>query len=264
MATVKELMDFLERIAPLDLQESYDNAGLLVGSPQMNITGVLCTLDTTPEIVREAVENNLNVIVSHHPIIFQGLKKLTGESYISRTVIEAIRHDIAIYAIHTNLDKVLKNGVNEGMCKRMGLQNIRILQYEDEEKNIGMGATGDLPAEMPWPEFLAKIKNDFDLEAFKYTSAPGVEKISKVAVCGGSGSFLLEEAIRAGAEAFISADFKYHQYFDAEDKINILDIGHYESEKHTIQLLNELISNNFRNFAAHSTKLNTNPVRFYK
>lgn len=263
MTKVKELIHFLENIAPLDLQESYDNAGLLTGSPDMQVQGVLCTLDTTPEVVQEAIDNDLNVIVSHHPIIFQGLKSLTGDNYITRSVIKAIKHDIAIYAIHTNLDKVLHNGVNQGMCQQLGLTNIRILQTQNEDPNIGMGAIGELPTELTWSHFLSKVKNDFNLETFKYTSAPGIDKVTRVAVCGGSGSFLLSDAIRAGAQAFISADFKYHQYFDAENKINILDIGHYESEKHTITLLNKLISNKFRNFAAHSTKINTNPVRFY-
>src|SRR5699024_12030274 len=121
----------------------------------------------------------LNVIVSHHPIIFQGLKKLTGESYITRTVMEAIRHDIAIYAIHTNLDKVLHHGVNQSICEQMGLQNIRILQYENEDKNVGLGAIGELAEKMNWNDFLAKTKNDFDLEVFKYTAAAGIDKISK-------------------------------------------------------------------------------------
>lgn len=264
MTKIKELTRFLEGIAPLYLQESYDNAGLITGSPETEIQGVLCTLDTTSEVVDEAIALGANLIVSHHPIIFNGLKKLTGEDYVTRTVIRAIRNDIAIYAIHTNLDKVLHSGVNQRICQRLGLSNIRILDPEDDTGSIGIGAVGEWTSPLAWIDFLKKVRYDFELETFRYTESPLIHRIKTVAVCGGSGSFLLQKAIESGADAFVTADFKYHQFFDAEDKINILDIGHYESEKYTIPLLNEIITNNFRNFAAHSTKINTNPVRFFK
>lgn len=264
MTKIKELTDFLEEIAPLRLQEDYDNSGLITGSPEDTITGVLCTLDTTPEVVQEAIDSGLNVIVSHHPLIFRGLKKISGKDYVTRALVKAVKHDIAIYAIHTNLDKVLDRGVNEKIADRLGLQDLRILDPEKEDDRTGSGAIGRLSSPLSWPDFLKKIKRDFELEVFRYTETAHVREVQTVAVCGGSGSFLLQKAMENKADVFITADYKYHQFFEAEDRICILDIGHYESEKYTIQLLNEIISKKFINFAAQSTNINTNPVRFFK
>ncbi|MBY5958522.1 Nif3-like dinuclear metal center hexameric protein [Membranicola marinus] len=264
MTKVKTVADFLENIAPLELQEDYDNSGLITGSFSWNVTGVLCALDCTPEVVMEAREEGCNLIVCHHPIIFQGLKKLSGDSYIVRAVVMAIRHDIAIYAIHTNLDNVLRHGVNERIAQRLNLSNVRILAPKEGESKIGAGVVGNYPDPFSVIDFLGMVRDRFELEVIKYVPASSVQKVRTVAACGGSGSFLLQDAIQSGADAFITADFKYHQYFDAEDRIMILDIGHYESEKYTIQLLHELLSNNFRNFAAQITKVDTNPVRYFK
>lgn len=264
MARVKTVTDFLENIAPLDLQEDYDNSGLITGSSEWEVSGVLCALDCTPEIVAEAIDQGCNLIVCHHPIIFQGLKKLSEDTYIQRAVVLAIRNDVAIYAIHTNLDNVLQHGVNERIAKILGLENCKILDPRDETGMVGSGAIGLFSKPMHRDAFLAHVKKQFDLEVFRYTPSPQIEMVERVAVCGGSGSFLLEKSIKSGADVFLSSDFKYHQYFDADNRIMVLDIGHYESEKFTIQLLYELISNNFRNFAAQMTKLNTNPVRYFK
>lgn len=261
MSTVRDLVNFFEEIAPARLQESYDNSGLILGDPEMEIKGVLCCLDSTEAIVEEAIEKNCNVIVAHHPIVFSGLKRLTGSSYIERTVIKAIRAGIAVYAIHTNLDNVLHKGVNERIAKKLGLQNIKILQIREGENNIGAGLIGEIPEAVSAVDFLAKIKSSMRTACVRYTRL-GDKPVKKVAVCGGSGSFLLAEAIAQGADIFVSADFKYHQFFDAEDKIIIADVGHYESEQFTIDLLFELIQNNFRNFAAHCTNLNTNPIKY--
>lgn len=264
MTRIKTVTDFLENIAPLDLQEDYDNAGLITGSAEWEVKGVVCSLDCTSEVVREAINQNCNMIVCHHPIIFQGLKKLSGNSYITRAVVMAIRHDVAIYAIHTNLDNILQHGVNQKIAERLGIGDGRILAPKEENNNTGAGFIGHFDHPMIVSEFLEHVKYQFELETFRYTHSPSIQQVLEVAVCGGSGSFLLDKAIAAGADAFITADFKYHQFFDAEDRILVLDIGHYESEKFTIHLLHDLISNNFRNFAAQITKVNTNPVRYFK
>ena len=264
MARVKTVTDFLENIAPLELQEDYDNSGLITGSSEWKVKGVICSLDCTPDVVQEAIDQDCNLIVCHHPIIFEGLKKLSGDSYIERAVVSAIRHDVAIYAIHTNLDNVMQHGVNQKIAERLGLENCSILAPKNEVGNTGAGLIGHFAEPMKVGEFFDFIKTKFELEVFRYTHSPAIQKVQKVVVCGGSGSFLLENAVAAGTDVFITADFKYHQFFDADNRVLVLDIGHYESEKFTIQLLHELIFNNFRNFAAQMTKVNTNPVRYFR
>lgn len=264
MTKIRTVTDFLENIAPLDLQEDYDNSGLITGSPEWEVSGVICSLDCTPEVVQEAIDEQCNLIVCHHPIVFHGLKKFSGDSYIERSVVQAIKYDIAIYAIHTNLDNVFHSGVNERIAERLNLINIRILDPKDVYGEIGTGIIGSLKKPVTKDVFLKNVKTSFELDMIRYTSASDVKMVKVVAACGGAGSFLLDKAILSGADAFITADFRYHQFFDAEERIMILDIGHYESEKYTIHLLYELISNNFSNFAAQMTKVNTNPVRYFK
>ena len=258
-----ELTMFLERIAPLHLQEAYDNAGLITGNPDQEITGVICALDATEAIVDEAIERKCNVIVAHHPIVFSGLKRFTGSDYVQRTIIKAIKADVAIYAIHTNLDNVMGNGVNQRIAQRLGLENCAILAPKSPETpEIGSGLIGDLPETFSLSDFLAHVKRTMGLTSFKYTH--GVDRpLAKIALCGGAGRFLLDHAIAAGADAFITSDIKYHEFFDAENHLVLLDIGHYESERYTIELLQELISEKFSTFAAHSTGVNTNPVLYY-
>ena len=262
---IKDLTDYLESIAPLEYQESYDNAGLIVGSHETEISGVLISLDTTPEVIKEAVAIGANIVVAHHPIIFKGLKKINGKTYIERSIIEAIKNDIAIYAIHTNLDNVYTNGVNGKICEKINLINTRILAPKldlDPIGNIGSGMIGELKKQMNEGSFLDYLKEKMNLKVVKHTSVLG-KKVKNVAVCGGSGGFLLTAAINAGADVFITADYKYHEFFDANGEIMIIDIGHYESERYTIDLLNELITKKFSNFAAHSTKVDTNPIKYH-
>ena len=264
MITVKDLMEYLESIAPFDLQEGYDNSGHLVGDPDMEVRGVLCSLDCTEDIVAEAVQRDCNVVVAHHPIIFSGMKRLTGNTYIERTVISAIKNEIALIAIHTNLDNVLTNGVNEKIASRLGLEDVNILVPKKSlhtDYETGSGITGYLREPMEALDFLHVLKKNMKASMIKYT--PLVKKhVHKIAVCGGSGRFLLDAAIASSADVFISADFKYHDYFDANGQIIIADIGHYESEQFTIELLYGLINENFSNFAAHYSNHNTNPVKY--
>lgn len=263
--TVAELAEFLESVAPLDLQESYDNAGLLTGDPGMVVTGVLTALDMLEPVVDEAIARGCNVVVAHHPIIFKGLKRLTGAHYVERVVIKAIRAGIALYAIHTNLDSVLDKGVNERIAGRLDLEDLHILTDKpagDFAGQTGMGVIGTLSAPMPLDVFLAYLKERMHAQVVRHTQW-GSLPIRKVAVCGGSGSFLLEDAVRAGADAFVTADYKYHEFFEADGRILIADIGHYESEQFTIKLLEEIIRNKFPNFASHSTTVITNPVKYF-
>ncbi len=258
---IREVLDYLESIAPLHLQESYDNAGLLCGSRDMELSDVLVCLDSTEAVVDEAIKKGCNLIVAHHPIIFSGIRSFTGETYIERTLIKAIKNDIAIYAIHTNLDNVHENGVNQKFASKLGLINTKILKPVEYDAAIGSGLIGDL--EKPWDSmaFLSHVKEVMRVSSLKYTPILA-ETIQKVAICGGSGSFLLEEAKAQSANLFITADYKYHQFFDSNNQIIIADIGHYESEFYTIELIKELLSKKFTKFAAHCTEVNTNPINY--
>ncbi|MCC7466770.1 MAG: Nif3-like dinuclear metal center hexameric protein [Saprospiraceae bacterium] len=258
---ITEILAVLEAIAPPYLQESYDNAGLIVGDPQAEVTGVLCCLDSTEAIVDEAIEKGCNLVVAHHPIVFKGLKRLNGANYVERTVIKAIRSGVAIYAIHTNLDNVFRNGVNSKIAEKLGLIQTRILAPKAGDLQIGAGLIGQLPAPVPEADFLRQLKKNLNTACVRHTSLLQRD-ISTVAVCGGAGSFLLQEALKQGADCFVSADFKYHEFFDAEGRLVIADVGHFESEQYTIELLFEVLQEKFPTFALHLTSLNTNPV-FY-
>ncbi len=361
---IKDIIRRLEEIAPPAYQEGYDNAGLLTGDREAGLRGVLVSLDCTEAVLEEAVSKGCNMVVSHHPIVFTGLKRLTGDGYVQRVVIRAIREGIAIYAIHTNLDNVT-HGVNRKICDKLGLENCRVLRpmtgrlkkfavfcprdhaekvraalfaegggyignysecsfnsegtgtfrggegadpyvgtpgerhleeevrvevvipdihlssatramiqahpYEEPAYDVyplenafpaaGAGMVGDLPAPAGEMEFLEKLKSVFRTGCVRHT-APAGKPVSRVAVCGGAGSFLLEDAVHAGADLFVSADFKYHQFFDADGRIVIADVGHFESEQFTIELLGQLLTDKMPKFALHLTETSTNPVRY--
>lgn len=365
MAKIKDIINYLETVAPPHFQESYDNSGLLTGNPQNEIDGVLITLDTTEAIVDEAISKKCNLIISHHPIIFKGLKSLTGKNYVERTLIKAIKNNIAIYAIHTNLDNI-SGGVNKKLSDKIGLENLQILapkkgllnklvtfipkentetvmgalhsagagnigNYKncsfrisgtgtflpDENANphigetnklekvnedrvevifpgylenkiisalkkahpyeevayyltsldniyqeIGSGMIGELPAEMEPKSFLKHLKDRLKLECVRHTAFTK-DTVKKIAVCGGSGSFLLSAAKKFEADVFVTADFKYHEFFDAENQIMIADIGHYESEVSTKELLLEILQKKFSNFALILSETVTNPISYF-
>lgn len=270
---IKALMSYLEGIAPPVFQESYDNSGLITGNPAEEIKGVLICLDSTEEVIEEAIGKTCNLVIAHHPIIFKGLKQLSGSNYVERVVIKAIKNDIAIYAIHTNLDNVYRQGVNGKIAQKLGLINTRILarktvpsasiiSFENSHTQIGSGLIGELAEPMEEAAFLQFLKKVMKVNCIRYTRLLG-EKVKTVALCGGAGSFLLKNAILQQADVFVSADFKYHEFFDADGRILIADIGHFESEQFTIQLLFEIISRKFSNFAAHCTEVDTNPVKYH-
>lgn len=259
--TVRDITAVLEAVAPPHLQESYDNSGLLVGHPDDPVTGVLFSLDAIESIVDEAVAKGCNLVVSHHPIVFRGLKRLNGHTYVERTVMQAIRRGVALYAIHTNLDNVLYRGVNSRIAERLGLVETRILAPKPGTADIGAGLLGTLPEPMAETDFLHHVKAALKAGCVRHTALRG-RPIERVAVCGGSGSFLITEALRAGADVFVTADFKYHEFFDAEGRIVVADVGHYETEQYTIGLLHEIVQEKFPTFALHLTDLNTNPVNY--
>lgn len=363
--TIAEITNYMESLAPLSSQEGYDNSGLIVGDRKTIISNALISLDCTEEIVDEAIRKECNLIIAHHPIVFKGLKKFNGKNYVERTVIKAIKNDIAIYAIHTNLDNY-RMGVNKKIGDLIGIRNPKVLSpvaqklvklavmvpvsHVEEVKNalfsIGAGQIGDydecsfsiegegtfkaspkanphvgeigerhhekeiklevivsshklgnavgsllkahpyeevaydcipllnkntdegagmigtLEESMSEQDFLAKLKKVFNCGIIRHTSLLN-KPIQKVAWCGGAGSFLLGAAKGKGADIYITGDFKYHEFFDAEKQIIIADIGHFESEQYTIELIDELLRKKFATFAPCLTEINTNPVKYF-
>lgn len=362
---ISEVIQTLEAYAPLSYQESYDNAGLITGYAGWPCTGILCSLDATEDVVNEAVQNGCNFIVAHHPIIFGGLKKITGRNYVERTIIAAIKNNVAIYAIHTNLDNVY-NGVSLRMAETLGLQHCRVLEpktgllkkmytyvpFDDAEKvraalfiagagnignydecsfnaegvgtykplentnpyigewgkraetteikievifpayrqsqivaallsahpyeevaydiislandymQVGSGIIGELQQETDEESFLRHLQHTFHLSVIKHTKLLQ-RNVKKIALCGGSGFFLLKRAIAKNADVYITSDIKYHEFFDAEGSLLLADIGHWESEQFTIDLLHDILRVKFHSFAVLKTKVRTNPVNYF-
>lgn len=273
---ISQIIQALEAFAPPILQESYDNAGLLVGNQNLTCTGILCCLDSTEEVILEAKAAGCNLVIAHHPIIFGGLKQLNGKNYVERTVITAIKHEIAIYAIHTNLDNVL-DGVSGVMADKLGLLHKKILLPKLSSTNsiendfsasaydnqtVGSGIIAELPEPMEEIGFLQMLQTSFDLKLIRHTPLLG-KTIKKVALCGGSGSFLLKTALAVGADIYITADMKYHEFFDAEGRILVADIGHWESEQFTTGLLIDILKAKFPTFAVLNSVIKTNPVNYF-
>lgn len=268
---IRELTNFLESVAPLDLQESYDNAGLITGDHSWEITGVMISLDLTLPVIEEAVSRGCNVVVGHHPIIFKGLKKINGYNYVEKAIIYAIRNGVALYAIHTNLDSVLYHGVNQKIAHILGLHNLQMMipkplssshpVFNKPGNAVGAGIVGQLAESIDESGFLSMLKTKMQASCVRHTALSG-RSVSKIAICGGSGSSFLPAAIAHHADVYVSADFKYHEFFDANDRILIADIGHFESEQFTMQLLYDLITENFTNFASYLTKISTNPINY--
>jgi len=362
---LRELTDYLESLAPLSYQETYDNSGLLVGHPDSEVRQALLSLDCTEEVVDEAIRSGCDLVISHHPIVFKGLKRFNGSTYVERVVMKAIKHDVALYAIHTNLDNVT-GGVNTKLAERLGIRETAILspkggllrklavfvpqsnaepvrkalfaagaghignydecsfnvsgygtfrggegtdpfvgqpgaQHREEEvrvevifpsdrervvlaalfdahpyeevaydlypvlnahPQVGSGLIGRLEKPVTEYEFLGMLKEKLKVPVIRHTKLRG-KPVTRVAVCGGAGGFLLGQAIRSGADVFVTADYKYHEFFDADGKIVIADVGHFESEQFTQQLLLEIIQKKFPTFAVRLTGIDTNPIKYY-
>ncbi|MBM3417213.1 MAG: Nif3-like dinuclear metal center hexameric protein [Bacteroidetes bacterium] len=362
---ISEVISFLETKAHHSLQEPYDNTGLLIGDSGRDCTGILCALDATEEVIKEAITKKCNLVAAHHPVIFGGLKKINGKNYTEKAVITAIKNDVAVYAIHTSLDNVM-DGVNGKIASLLGLQKTSILQPKEQslkklftfvpaehaetvrqvifnaggghignysecsfntegtgtfrpdedtnpfvgnkghqhrekeirieviipafaEKNvveamksahpyeevafdvvplsnphsgIGSGLLGELPAAMEAKPFLARLKSVFNIPVIRHTDFINRD-IQRVAVCGGAGSFLITKALAIGADAYVTADIKYHEFFDANGKLMICDVGHFESEQFTVDLLRDILQQKFPTFAVLKTEVKTNPVHYF-
>ena len=365
MTKIKNIINLFQQVSPFSYQESYDNSGLIVGNPEQEITSILITLDTTEEIIEQAIKTGANLIISHHPIIFKALKTITGKNHIERIIIKAIKNNIAILAVHTNIDNVFQ-GVNSKLSEKLNLKNCKILStksnelkklitfvpeksanqvrkaifdagagqigdynscsyntngkgtfratsgtnpfvgkinelhtesevrietifpkhkksqiiqallkthpYEEvaydiysldnEHKKVGSGMLGELAEPISELKFLEKIKQSFNVHTIKHS--PLLNKdIRTVAFCGGAGSFLLNKAIQQRADIFISAEFKYNQFFDVDKKILIADIGHFESEQYTKELFYEIITKKFTHIKVINSEINTNAVKYF-
>ena len=256
---VKDVVEVIEGFAPVSLQEGWDNSGLCIGSADAPVSSVLLGLDCTPELVDEAVACGADMIITHHPLIFSGLKKISPDNPVGEAVIKAIRAGISIYAAHTNADKVIA-GVSGAMAARLGLVNVTIL--DDDGDGTGLGVVGDLPQPISADEAIRLVKDRFSLKAMR-TSRPLEGEISRVAMCGGSGGSLIGAAIRSGAQLYLSGDISYHNFF-TKDGFMIMDIGHYESEIEIVEILFSLIKKNFPTFAVRITQnIYSNPIFYF-
>jgi dinuclear metal center YbgI/SA1388 family protein len=256
---VKDIIAVIEEFAPLSIQEGWDNSGLCVGSPEDEVTSALFALDCTEQLVDEAVACGADMIITHHPLIFSGLKKISPQDQVGAAVIKAIKNGIAIYAAHTNADKVIA-GVSGAMAAKLGLCDVRILDEDGE--GTGLGVVGDLSQPLTADEAVALVKEKFGLKMLK-ASRPSDGMISRVAMCGGSGGSLIGAARRSGAQLYISGDISYHNFFTPEGFM-IMDIGHYESEIEIVNILFSLIMKKFPTFAVRITQnINSNPIYYF-
>ena len=275
---IYQVVDALEQYAPLPLQEGYDNAGLQVGLTEaVEVSGALLCLDVTEAVVDEAIRKGCNLIVSHHPLIFRKLARISDENYVQRTVMKAIKNDIAIVSMHTNMDAAT-GGVNFKIAEKLGLRNVRFFGGEKEVNGVkgGEGVMGEIADEaieassdlkerfsegIAADDLILMLRDRFRVESVQCNELLR-RPIRKVALCGGAGSFLLDAAIAAGADAFITGEMHYHEYFGAEQEIQIMVIGHYESEQFTTQLMQEIIERRFAGIPIHQHGT-TNPIRYW-
>ena len=257
MTTIREIIDALERFAPLPLQDDYDNSGLQVGLTETEASGALLCLDVTEAVIEEARTLGCNLVVSHHPLIFRPLKQVTDATYQERCVMLAVKYGITLYACHTNLDNA-EGGVSFMMAQKLGLQDVRFLSTSDGKS--GAGVVGRMPQKYSEQAFCDAVKRVFALDTMRCNEHfDGC--IETVAVCGGSGAFLITDAERAGADAFLTGEIGYHRFFGYGGKLLLMELGHYESERYTPELLQKIISDNFPELPVRVVKLNTNPIR---
>ena len=257
----KQVLDALEQYAPLPLQDSFDNAGLQIGlTAEQEVTGALLCLDVTEAIVDEAERMGCNLIVAHHPLLFHGLKSITGKSYVERCVIKAIQKGIGIYAAHTNLDNA-EGGVNYCIAEKIGLKNLSFLESKNAVVPAGTGVIGELLIEEEEIDFLHRLKGLFGIQCIRHNVLKG-RRIRRVALCGGAGGFLLSQALAQNVDAFLTGEMRYHDYFGHDDELLIAEMGHYESEQYTIDIFAEVLSRNFPELRIVKTSYNTNPINY--
>ena len=264
--TIRQITSALEEFAPLSLQDGYDNAGLQIGlAEDADATGALLCLDVTEDVVDEAVKRGCNLIVSHHPLLFRPLKSIAGRDYIERAVIKAIKNDVAIYSSHTNLDSAY-GGVNYKIAEKLGLVNLQWLKPKGEYvseggevRTAGEGVIGELPEALSAEAFQQKVKSVFGLESLRVNNA-AVSSVRRVALCGGAGAFLAGEAVKKGADAFLTGEIGYHRFFGYEGDIMLLELGHFESEQYTLEVLADVIRRKDSELPVFMTEQKTNPI----
>ena len=255
------MLSALEQFAPLPLQESWDNAGLQVGLTEAEVSGALLCLDVNERIVDEAIAKGCNLIVSHHPLLFRGLKQISGANDVQRTVIKAIKHDIVVVSMHTNMDNAM-NGVNWKIAEHLGLEETAFFASKNvEEIECGSGVIGQLPEAMAADDFILLVKKQFDVDCAMCNEVLR-RPISKVAICGGAGDFLLDDAVSQGADAFITGEMHYHQYFGYEQRIQICVIGHYQSEQFTSEIFRDIIQRECPGVRTEMAETCTNPIYY--
>ena len=259
MTKVKDIIKVIEEFAPLSIQEKWDNSGLCIGSPEASVSSVLLALDCTPELVDEAVRIGADMIVTHHPLIFSGLRKISPDDVTGTAVIKAVSAGIAVYAAHTSADKVLA-GVSGAMARKLSLKNISVLDSEGD--GVGLGAVGDLETPLSAMDAVLMIKEKFGLDMVR-TSRPLDIPISRIAMCGGSGSSLIPQAMASGAQLYLCGDISYHHFFTSPDFM-LMDVGHYESEIEIVGILFSLLKKNFPTFAVRITEnIYSNPIFYF-
>lgn len=261
---IKDIIDEIEKIAPINWQESYDNSGLLLGRLDIECTGLYVCLDISLGAIEKAIENKCNLIISHHPFIFNPIKKIDFSTINGQIIEKSIKNNINIYSAHTNIDASYQ-GVNGILSEKIGLINLSPLIVSEKlvfENYLGHGGIGHLIKPMNREDFFIYLKQVLNLESIRYNSNP-INSISKIAFCGGAGSFLIQEAIRNKADIFITGDLKYHDFLEAEPNILLADIGHYESEQFIKERIIAIVSRKFRNFAPLISDNSTNRIKYF-
>ena len=259
---IRDVVSAIEEFAPLRLQDSYDNSGLIVGRYDDEVHGVLLAVDVTEEVIAEAQREGCDLIITHHPIIFTPLKRLNSSTYVERCVEQAIRYGIALYACHTNLDSTFE-GMSWRVGSMIGLENMSVLEPRPNEPNVGYGIVGELAAGVEPTQFMRHVGELFGVGAIRHSDIPSEEFcIRRVAVCTGSGRSLIDEALRSGADAYITADLRYNDFMMGENSMILVDIGHFESEFCAINIINDVLSKKMCNFAVRKSESSRNPVHY--
>jgi len=258
---IKEVLSALERFAPLPLQESWDNAGLQVGLTETEVSGALLCLDVSERIVDEAIQKGCNLVVSHHPLLFRGLKTISDLTDVQRTVVKAIENHVCVISMHTNMDNA-QGGVNFKIAGKLGLKNVSFLASKTVDGvEAGSGVIGELESPQDARQFVQAVKNAFGVECAMCNELLQ-RPVSKVAICGGAGDFLLDEAVASGADAFITGEMHYHQYFGYEQRIQICVIGHYQSEQYTSEIFRDIIQRECPGVRTEIAETSTNPILY--
>ncbi len=260
MPKVKDICSIIEDFAPRSLQESYDNAGLQVGDPEMQVSAALLCLDVNEDIMAEAKKRQCNMIVTHHPPLFKGLKEVTGRTATERIVIDAVKNGIAIYSAHTNLDSAWE-GVSYEIGHMLNLKDMTVLDPKDPDAATGLGVVGDITP-TPKLEFLRRVKETFNVKSLRYSSQSPQIVIRRVAICGGAGASLITDAIKANADVFVTGDVKYHDFTSYGLDILLADIGHYESELCSTKIFSRIIREKFPDFVTYFSESESNPIKY--